>query len=459
MARAPRLSLCLITRDEAGRLPACLAAVAGFVDEIVVCDTGSVDDTVAIAKAAGARVVHFPWIGDFSAARNAALDAATGDWILSLDADEQIAPGGGPLLRAFIADPTVDCGFLPLYDANRLEASPAEVVSGAATDYPPTLLPRLFRRTPDLRWEGEIHENMDAWLAVPGRRARGVMARIAHYGGIPALRHQQGKTRRNVELLERLIAARPRDVRLRGFLLYEVAADMPISALQAALAEAFAILVEEAPGLTPVNRQGLAEKVGGLYALVAYAIGDHATGDRVLGQCEAWGCDHPNLWWCAGVRAEACGDLDAAAAAWLRCLQDDRLWSVTILAGVNSWRSQLRLGLLHLRRGEAAPALARLEQAIGAPPPFGDEAIRGQAAALSLLGRPREALVAIKPALTANHPEGWLIAAAAVAQMGGRSQARDWLGKVAGRAVGPHLGLLLSRLEAALAAPPVSPRS
>ena len=60
----------MIARDEAKNLPACLASVRGVVDEIIVCDTGSVDDTVAIAQAAGARVVHFPWVNDFSAARN-----------------------------------------------------------------------------------------------------------------------------------------------------------------------------------------------------------------------------------------------------------------------------------------------------------------------------------------------------------------------------------------------------
>ena len=87
-----RISLCLIARDEERFLPGCLASVSGVVDEIVLADTGSTDRTVEIARAAGATVVHHAWDEDFSAARNAALAAATGDWILLLDADERLAP-------------------------------------------------------------------------------------------------------------------------------------------------------------------------------------------------------------------------------------------------------------------------------------------------------------------------------------------------------------------------------
>ena len=64
-----------------------LASVAGSADEIIVVDTGSRDSTVAIAQKAGARVFHFPWVDDFAAARNAALEQTAGEWILWLDAD------------------------------------------------------------------------------------------------------------------------------------------------------------------------------------------------------------------------------------------------------------------------------------------------------------------------------------------------------------------------------------
>ena len=87
----PTLSLCMIARDEAPFLKQCLQSAASHVDEIVVVDTGSSDDTVAVAEAAGAIVTPFEWVDDFAAARNVSLQTATRDWVLVLDCDEVVA--------------------------------------------------------------------------------------------------------------------------------------------------------------------------------------------------------------------------------------------------------------------------------------------------------------------------------------------------------------------------------
>ena len=81
------LSLSMIVRDEAGQIEDCLRSVQGFADELVVVDTGSKDNTVALAQAAGARVEAIEWPGDFAPARNQALEMVQGDWVLVLDAD------------------------------------------------------------------------------------------------------------------------------------------------------------------------------------------------------------------------------------------------------------------------------------------------------------------------------------------------------------------------------------
>ena len=96
--RAPLLSAVLIARDEAEFLGGCLESLSGIVDEVVVVDTGSVDETPDIARRFGAVVVHHPWREDFAEARNVSLDRATGRWILYIDADERLVdarPGGG----------------------------------------------------------------------------------------------------------------------------------------------------------------------------------------------------------------------------------------------------------------------------------------------------------------------------------------------------------------------------
>jgi glycosyltransferase involved in cell wall biosynthesis len=85
-----RLSAIVITRNEAGNIAACLDSVA-FCDERIVVDCGSSDDTVAIARAKGARVSEHPWQG-FGPQKNHALSLAAGDWVLSIDADERVSP-------------------------------------------------------------------------------------------------------------------------------------------------------------------------------------------------------------------------------------------------------------------------------------------------------------------------------------------------------------------------------
>src|SRR3954465_9718832 len=82
----------MIVKEEGRHPGGCPAAPQGVADEMVIVDTGSVDDTVAIAESFGARVLHHPWTGDFANARNLGLDAARGRWILYIDADERLQP-------------------------------------------------------------------------------------------------------------------------------------------------------------------------------------------------------------------------------------------------------------------------------------------------------------------------------------------------------------------------------
>ncbi len=95
------VSACIIARDEALSLPCCLASVA-FCDEIVLVDSGSIDATTAIARAAGARVIEQAWLG-FAAQRNVALDHATGAWVLEVDADERVTPELRAEIEHFLA--------------------------------------------------------------------------------------------------------------------------------------------------------------------------------------------------------------------------------------------------------------------------------------------------------------------------------------------------------------------
>ena len=103
-ARPARVTVCVITRDEEQSLPRCLDSLRGLADEVVVLDTGSSDRTVEAARESGARVVSAPWTDDLSAARNAALQLATGAWVLVLDADEWLDERGRAEVRRIVDD-------------------------------------------------------------------------------------------------------------------------------------------------------------------------------------------------------------------------------------------------------------------------------------------------------------------------------------------------------------------
>ena len=101
MADVPPLSVCIITYNEEANLPRCVASV-GFADEIVVVDSGSTDRTVALAVAAGCRVIEQPFLG-YAAQKNLAVQAASHPWVLCLDADEWLLPGAAVVIRDALA--------------------------------------------------------------------------------------------------------------------------------------------------------------------------------------------------------------------------------------------------------------------------------------------------------------------------------------------------------------------
>jgi tetratricopeptide (TPR) repeat protein len=142
------LSLCMIVKNEAQRLPNCLSSARPWVDEIIVVDTGSDDETVAIAQSFGAKIFHEPWKNDFSAPRNLGLSHATGDWVLVLDADEVLVAEAMEGLRSQITQPD-------LLVINLLR----QEIGAAQSPY--SLVSRLFRRHPALQFRRPYHAMID----------------------------------------------------------------------------------------------------------------------------------------------------------------------------------------------------------------------------------------------------------------------------------------------------------
>jgi GT2 family glycosyltransferase/glycosyltransferase involved in cell wall biosynthesis len=192
-AEGLRLSLCMIVKDEEELLPGCLAAARGAVDELIVVDTGSTDRTVEIARSYGAQVVEFPWNGSFADARNVSLDAATGDWVMYLDADEHLAADAAPKLRALLGKTWREAFYL--VETNYTGAEDA----GTAVTHPAM---RVFRNRPEYRFEGRIHEQKTRHMPtyLPERFETTDVA-LTHYGYLHSRVQAKDKSRRNLELL------------------------------------------------------------------------------------------------------------------------------------------------------------------------------------------------------------------------------------------------------------------
>jgi tetratricopeptide (TPR) repeat protein len=191
-AKGLTLSLCMIVRDEEEMLGRCLAAAAPAVDEIVIVDTGSTDATVQIARSHCARVIEREWTGSFADARNVACEAATGDWIIYLDADEVLVADDIAVLRGLTSQVWREAFYLLETSYTGEEDDGTGVVHNTL---------RVFRNRDEHRFEGRLHEQITGLPHdVPGRIEQ-TTVRIQHYGYLGSVRDAKAKSQRNIELL------------------------------------------------------------------------------------------------------------------------------------------------------------------------------------------------------------------------------------------------------------------
>ncbi|WP_031515552.1 glycosyltransferase family 2 protein [Desulfofalx alkaliphila] len=142
------ISLCIIAKNEEHQIARCINSAKKYVDQIVVVDTGSEDNTVKIARDLGAEVYQIQWQHDFSQARNYSIQRATKDWILFLDCDEELDEKTAPLLRQVVQQKNYQ-GYW-LYFINIIKGRPSSSF----------LSFRLFRNNPNYRFESPIHEQV-----------------------------------------------------------------------------------------------------------------------------------------------------------------------------------------------------------------------------------------------------------------------------------------------------------
>jgi glycosyltransferase involved in cell wall biosynthesis len=210
----------MIVKDEAFFIEECLAHAAPHVDEIVVVDTGSTDGTRGIVERFAHRVVDFAWIDDFSAARNAGLELASGDWILVLDADERLDEAGFGALREAMGSAEIDGYYLEQrgYSDSQLASGwtalpEAEAERVGFRGYAVNPIMRLFRNRPGIRYAGRIHEIVDG--SIEASRRGTLDLPLHHYAESNPERPRHERNLRYLAMMDEELAQQP-DGRLFG---------------------------------------------------------------------------------------------------------------------------------------------------------------------------------------------------------------------------------------------------
>jgi len=433
-----RLTLCLIAKNEESMLPGCLESVRGVVDEIVLVDTGSTDQTVALARAAGATVLTRPWDDDFSAPRNLAVAHARGDYVLMLDADERLAPGAGKALKIAVRRGGFHLGMVRLHNAARKDAPAAEIVGGPARAGTVMLLPRVFKNADGLEWRGAIHETVGEWiLRTKGRRVL-LDVDLVHLGYTPDMMATRAKRERNLALLRKRVALERDDITAHGYLALELLEAGQGEEAAAVVAGAWAVLDRQPPWRC-------FSRITAARGLLALRKADAAMAIETADRGELQNGPHPDFDYLRGFgheieavratpRSEARADhLRSAAASYQAALR--RLAAegpFEFLGMVNEVRSHLHLGVVHLLEGRPADSLKAFTEALRAEPLNGAARV-GAAEALLDMGDPAKALSVVEPAL-GQAPDGWLVAASAALGLGATADARVFLAQAKARA-------------------------
>jgi tetratricopeptide (TPR) repeat protein len=391
------VSLCMIVKDEEEMLPGCLENVAAGVDEIIVVDTGSTDRTVEIAESFGATVIHFPWNGSFADARNVGLDAAKGDWLLYLDADEHLVPGDAAKIRGLLGRSWRE-GF-HLVETNYTGGEEA----GTSVTH---MALRLFRNRPAYRFEGRIHEqkthHMPTYLP---ERFEPTTIRIRHYGYLKSRISAKEKSRRNIELLEQEARETP-----NPFTSFNLGSEYLMLDEPKTAAEHFDAAWDALQAAGDWTSVGYAPILASRIALARRESGRVADAREALEVGIAAMPDHTDLHFELALCARADGDRAEATRLAEQCLKlGDAPARYAAIVGSGTFLALSLLGELAEEQGDAEAAEAFYLRSLAEYPEY----VAPVLPATSLLMKRGATLDDLRDALPLDRPSATLLAATA----------------------------------------------
>lgn len=351
------LSLCVIAKNEQAVLGRLLASAAPFVDEIVLCDTGSTDSTIEIARRFGAKIVTAPFEDDFSAPRNVSLAAANSDWILVLDADEWLDDGAGRAIRAAIENRRI-AGYYLRFE-NRLGKGRVHRCG----------LMRLFRNDASVRFEFAIHEQVLPRLMAYARR-RGMKlapldaAVVIHDGYLDERMRDRGKNERNLRLFERQVRDHPEHA-YSWYKFGDFLRRFPERREEAVAALERARSLLEQMDLKEARELSFAAEVYALLALEADHARDSNRALMLLERSRSRFEESPNLLHVLGHVLARAGDHRASFRAYARLrLADRRLHAIPPEPGITGPYAYFAMGRALAHLGHRVAARRCLDQAV-----------------------------------------------------------------------------------------------
>ena len=184
------LGLCMITKNCEFTVSDTINSVKGLVDEVVVLDTGSTDDTIAVCKSLGAKVYEDEWQKDFSLARNSALGHMSSEWVLVLDSDEVLSSKDFDKIRSAISSNNID-GY-KLLQRNYTDKKNLNDWTKCNGEYPreeqnwlgytPSFIVRLFKNKSSIRFSGKVHELVEDSILDNGGKIGAIDVSVHHLG-------------------------------------------------------------------------------------------------------------------------------------------------------------------------------------------------------------------------------------------------------------------------------------
>ncbi|MBM7854296.1 glycosyltransferase involved in cell wall biosynthesis [Desulfohalotomaculum tongense] len=348
---SPLISLCMIVKNEEKNIVRCLSSVKDYVNEILVLDTGSTDWTPLLAREMGAKVYFGRWENDFSKARNESKKHARGEWILYLDADEEITPETGEKIRR-------------LAENKRVEGYTFSIINYTASDKnSPQQIGinlRMFRNKPNYRFEGAVHEQIKSSILRENPAAQIVHSglSILHHGYCTDNPRRQQKTRRNIEILEKVLAQNPQD----HFSHYNLAVSYYVSGrLEKAkthylLAKKY---VQRSAGYLPALYRN--------FAVCLYDLAEYENAVKLIDEGLSFFPDYPDLYYLLGQIHASLKLYEQAENYFKTCLKFTRTNPHYITTkGVESFLSHEQLADIFYQTGKWDQALAHQAQAVKA---------------------------------------------------------------------------------------------